>query len=112
MAFDEKENATLCRDHSLTGLNINGLARILYDASADILVRYFRPRVLKFPESGMTLEPSIAGADLYLWSTGHGDVNVDSFLNPKIKIEVPKGIEIPSKAFALTPPKESQQSNP
>jgi hypothetical protein len=96
MDFGDKEDINLCTHHSLTGLDNNGLAEIIN----------YKPQALKGVtgnyknnESGFSIRPTIAGVELFLWASGHGDVDIADFLT--LDIEVPKDIVIPAKASIL-----------
>jgi len=118
MAFhdnDEKGDLIgLCMDHSFTGLNASDLALFLYNGSPDYLSQNVHGLI--FPKSGFIVQPTPAGLYLYLWATGNGHIPLEHFLTEEVKIEVPKGIEMPTNAFSLKEEHErqhnkSQQSN-
>lgn len=117
MAFKENnEDSESCRVHSITGLNSrHRLLSGSYIGDPDYLSQ--NSPLDTFPESGLLFEPSLLGIELYLWATGNGHFLCESFLNPELSIEVPEGIEIPTKAFGVFEEHkrraiESQQSNP
>lgn len=114
MSFKENnEDSESCRVHSITGLKSHGLLSSTYIGEPDYLSQ--NSPLNTFPESGLLFEPSLFGIELYFWATGNGHLLYESFLNPKFSIEVPEGIEIPTKAFGVFEEyqrrvKESQQS--
>jgi len=100
MAFKENnEDSESCRVHSITGLKSHGLLSSTYIGEPDYLSQ--NSPLNTFPESGLLFEPSLFGIELYFWATGNGHLLYESFLNPELSIEVPEGIEIPTKAFGV-----------
>lgn len=100
MAFKENnEDSESCRVHSITGLKSHGLLSSTYIGEPDYLSQ--NSPLDTFPESGLLFEPSLLGIELYFWATGNGHLLYESFLNPELSIEVPEGIEIPTKAFGV-----------
>lgn len=116
MAFKENnEDSESCRVHSITGLKSHGLLSSTYIGEPDYLSQ--NSPLNTFPERGLLFEPSLFGIELYFWATGNGHLLYESFLKPELSIEVPEGIEIPTKAFGVFEEykrraQESQQSKP
>jgi len=100
MAFKENnEDSESCRAHSITGLDSHGLLANPYIGDPNYLTQC--SPLGTFPESGLLFEPSLFGIELYLWATGNGHLLCESFLNSELSIEVPEGIEIPTKSFGV-----------
>ena len=65
--------------HSFKGLESNGLIDNLSFGDCNFLKESVRN--LTFPEGGSVYEPSLPGISFYLWGTGPGNYQFDSFLH-------------------------------
>lgn len=85
----------------MTGLYNNNLLHEIAYGPPDYLCNIRPYGKIPYPENGIICKPSSPGLTLYLWATGHGRFRVSDFLISEISVEVPKGIEIPTKTFAI-----------
>jgi len=89
MDFNEEERHRLrmFREHVFFGLLKEGLIDKMFYGDVD----YLRKRYKQAPADGVVFQPSVLGAELFLWAHGYSSESVSDLLKPEndFKIETP-----------------------
>lgn len=104
MEFGPGERPELLINHILMGLDKEGLLSEQYATGA-----YLSPYTKRTAESGIRLNPTIAGVELFLWAHGRPDLPYAALFDADVSIELFDGLPLPEGYRRLT---YSTPSNP
>jgi hypothetical protein len=84
---EERHHLRMFREHVFFGLLKEGLIDKMFYGDVD----YLRKRYKQAPADGVVFQPSVLGAELFLWAHGYSSDSVSDLLKPEndLKIETP-----------------------